>query len=303
MPKRSWIVATTIIMTGVAALCAAEDRGVTLRVTHDFKRPPLIERRVTLSNQSVIGILKECAGVETSFGGGFVRAIDGVGSGSKGEKNHAWLYYVNGVVATIGALQYSPGKGDLIWWDYHAWGRSPIQALIGAYPKPFAVGGAGGATMIVYTPTLRAKATELAESIRTQGAADISLQPASGTVATEKGHIIVIGQWREITAIPAVRDLYTRKEKCGLFVGLTPDAIHVLDLDMKPRASFPRAGALLAGPLSLSPPRVLWLITGTDDESVLRAADVLIRQPERIKGTVAAVLCGEKIYTAPVIDE
>lgn len=302
MAKRTWLVAT-IILVGVAAHCAAEDRGVTLCVTRDFKKPPLTEKTVSFSNQSVMEILKECTDVETSFGGGFVRAIDGVGSGSKRAKDHAWLYYVNGVVAGVGALQYSPGKGDIIWWDYHAWGRSPVQALIGAYPKPFAVGGPGSATIIAYTPALRPKATELAVSIRTQGAAEVSLQPASGTIATDKSHVIVIGQWREIQAIPAVRDLYARKKKCGLFVGLTTDAVQLLDLDMKPRASFPRAGALLAGPLSLSPPRVLWLVTGTDDESVLRAADVLIRQPERIKGTVAAVLCEEKTYTAPVIDE
>ena len=53
------------------------------------------------------------------YGGRFVQAIEGIaGSLSKRED---WFYFVNGLEADRGAVEYRLRPGDVEWWDYRHW--------------------------------------------------------------------------------------------------------------------------------------------------------------------------------------
>ncbi len=52
----------------------------------------------TKEHESVIAVLHEHAQLETAYGGGFVRALNGIEASIDGGKNQDWFYYVNGVL-------------------------------------------------------------------------------------------------------------------------------------------------------------------------------------------------------------
>ena len=56
----------------------------------------------------------------------------------------AWLYFVNGIQASVGAADYTLHPGDTEWWDYRYWNDLiQVPVAIGAWPDPF-VHGYGG---------------------------------------------------------------------------------------------------------------------------------------------------------------
>lgn len=89
----------------------------------------------------VMGLLAERAEVETAYGGGFVSAIDGVRSTFGGLSSHGaadWFYWVDGVMAEVGAADYDLKGGETVWWDYHEWSDGlSIPATLSAFPAPW----------------------------------------------------------------------------------------------------------------------------------------------------------------------
>jgi hypothetical protein len=81
--------------------------------------------------------LRSEADVETSYGGRFVRSIQGV-PGDAGAKRD-WFFFVNGIEADRGAAEYRLRPGDVLWWDHRSWAgddmREPV--VVGAFPEPF----------------------------------------------------------------------------------------------------------------------------------------------------------------------
>ena len=61
--------------------------------------------------------LERKAKVETSYGGRFVVAINGLASAP----HHDWFYFVNGIEADRSAAEVRLRRGDVEWWDYRAW--------------------------------------------------------------------------------------------------------------------------------------------------------------------------------------
>lgn len=81
----------------------------------------MLDELVTLDNGSTaMDALQQVAIVETKYGGGFVEAINGVGS-QYPEANKDWFYYVNEVSPNVGAAAYVLHDGDVVHWDFHAW--------------------------------------------------------------------------------------------------------------------------------------------------------------------------------------
>ena len=78
--------------------------------------------------------------VDTRYGGRFVQAINGL-AGSVSSR-HDWFYFVNGIEATRGAVEYRLHDGDVEWWDYRDWGRvgQSVPVVVGAFPEPFVHG-------------------------------------------------------------------------------------------------------------------------------------------------------------------
>jgi hypothetical protein len=280
--------------------------GVTILVSRDFRNPPLVEKTLLWQGSSVLDLLNGVATVETAFGGAFVERINGVPGKKDRSAGRAWHYYVNGMIAQVGAGAYRSAPGDVMVWDFHPWeGVRQVQALIGCYPQPFTGSTRDGSApcRILFSEAAHGKARELAAALMHRGALEVRVQPLSSAELSDGVPAVIIGPWDEISRVPAVRTAVAHGDRCGLFIDCDGTGMRVLDLKRKPRASYPKAGAIIAVAGGTSIPTPLWLVTGTDTASACLAADVLILRPEKIRGMAAAVLSGDAVHPAPIIDE
>ena len=111
----------------------------TLWVTRDEGNTVLLVRRVP-AGETAMQALERSAKIDTRYGGRFVQAINGL-AGSVSSR-HDWFYFVNGIEAPRGAVEYRLHDGDVEWWDYRDWGRvgQSVSVVVGAFPEPFVHG-------------------------------------------------------------------------------------------------------------------------------------------------------------------
>jgi Domain of unknown function (DUF4430) len=129
----------TLAVVLLLAGCGGEQGTATLWVTRDRGAQVLLATTVP-AGLTAMQALDRKADVETSYGGRFVVAINGVSSASRRD----WFYYLNGVPLGRGAAEYRLRDGDVEWWDYTAWDRpNEVPAVVGAFPEPF-LHGVGG---------------------------------------------------------------------------------------------------------------------------------------------------------------
>lgn len=130
--------ATALAASAAALLLAGcgggSGRGdATLWVTRDRGAHVLLVAHVPAGLTALQGLDRE-ADVDTSYGGRFVDAIEGIAS----RPGHDWFYYVNGIAPGRGAAEYRLHAGDVEWWDYTRWKRpNEFPAVVGAFPEPF----------------------------------------------------------------------------------------------------------------------------------------------------------------------
>ena len=89
----------------------------------------------------VMRVLAENADVSSGYGGGFVSGIDGLEStfgGVSSADAADWFYWVDGLLADIGAADYTLDGGETVWWDYHRWaGAMFAPTAVHAFPAPW----------------------------------------------------------------------------------------------------------------------------------------------------------------------
>ena len=297
-------------MVAAAALAApapapADGDRVAVLVCRNFSPPPLAERAVPARGRSALRLLEECARVETAFGGAFVSRIDGLPAAKTRDAGRAWFYYLNGILAERGAAACLPEPGDTVQWDLHPWeGVRQVRAIIGGYPQPFvrAARDASSAPRVLFTPGAEAAARALVSTLAGRGAAGVRAAPLAESEPPSDAPALVIGPWDEIARVPLVKRSISDGARTGLFVDGGGAGMRRLDLAGTPRASHPGAGALVAVVGGASLPAPLWLVTGTDTARACAAADVLISRPERIRGMASAVVAGDAVLPAPVIE-
>ena len=69
------------------------------------------------------------ADVGTRFGGRFVQSVNGIEGSLSARRD--WFYFVNGIEADRGATEYRLNEGDILWWDFHAWGGQRRARVVG----------------------------------------------------------------------------------------------------------------------------------------------------------------------------
>jgi hypothetical protein len=294
-----------ILLAWVFNTYAAGENHLTLRVSRDFHSPPLIEKRAKCANQSVMKLLKECATIGTAFGGEFVQSINGIAAGKGRDAQRAWLYYVNGMIADVGATQYVPKCGDYVVWDLHKCnGAVTVPSLIGCFPQPFASFRKPGATplLILHDDPSKETACMLARSLEQRGCGKAKVQSISGSPLAGDVPCIIVGQWSNIIGNPTINQMYDHRKACGIFAEFDKDGLQVLSLDRSQRKSLPSAGVILATKRGCSPPLPLWIVSGTDHEQTTKAAEILIDEPEKIRGMASAAISGGRIYPVPLMD-
>jgi hypothetical protein len=123
-----------VLAAGLAAGCSGARSGhATVWVTRD-RGATVLHTAGVPAGLTAMQALERVAKVQTSYGGRYVRSVDGVAEHGR----RSWFYYVNGYLADRGAAEYRLRDGDVEWWDYRAW-RDPSQdgVVVGAFPEPF----------------------------------------------------------------------------------------------------------------------------------------------------------------------
>lgn len=137
---RRLLVLAALLVTAVAGCGGAQAEGeATLWVTRDRGAEVLVEATVP-AGLTAMQALRGEADVDTSYGGRFVKAIEGLESDVGARRD--WFYFVNGVEADRGAADYRLRADDVLWWDYRSWSGSEMRqpVVVGAFPQPFLSG-------------------------------------------------------------------------------------------------------------------------------------------------------------------
>ena len=135
--RRAFALVLVVALAGCGG--ATAQRGhATLWVTRDRGAHVLLVRQVP-AGLTAMQALDRVADIETSYGGRYVQAIDGVDGSLSAQRD--WFYFVNGIEGDRSAAEYRLRAGDIEWWDYRSWAsgmRQPV--VVGAFPEPFSHG-------------------------------------------------------------------------------------------------------------------------------------------------------------------
>jgi hypothetical protein len=264
----------------------------TLTVTRDYgtRRLASATESDPAASETVLRFLDRNAKITTRYGGGFVQSINGVAGSASGERRFDWFFYVNGIESPVGATQVRVHGGDRIWWDYRDWTSAMrVPAVVGSWPQPFAA--AHGRVRVACKATPRACAI-VRSRLRAAGLR------ASGDANAPR---LLVGPWGRIRRDAAASELESGPATSGVFATFARrDRAHVLELlDVSGRVAR-RAGAAAALVAAVrageSPPT--WLVTGTDEVGVRRAARHLDSRDLRDRYAVAA--SGRGVVPLPV---
>nr|HID14172.1 DUF4430 domain-containing protein [Anaerolineae bacterium] len=279
----------------------AEAVGVHLWVTADFGQRLIFAAEVGVNaGDSVLEVMKRHLEVETAYGGGFVQGINGLASGYAAGRKQDWFYWVNGIMAPVGAAQYRPSEGDVIWWDYHEWEHTLfIPAVVGAYPQPFKDAGA----VILYAPGFEEEAAAIKRGLTRLGVEGVSVRPLSEEgVAGRNAPAILLGPWLRLEADPLVGGLLKQEIRLGLYAKFAQGKIALLRPDGTVARELPSGGGVvLAVGSGAGDEEPLWLVTGADEAGVRRAARLLGSEPEALERSIGVAVAGSEAIPLPLL--
>jgi hypothetical protein len=274
--------AVAIALLTAAALAAAgcglgpgEGVGeVALTVTRDYGATPLGSTSDEVSeSDTVMRVLDRNAEIATRYGGGFVQAIDGLEAERDADRYWDWLYYVNGVEATVGAADYELRGGEAIWWDYRDWSAAlRVPAVVGSWPQPFA-GGYDGRRHPVAVECMRGgeACAEVRARLERDGAA-----VAAGT--PDDAIRVLVGPWGQVRRDPAAAQIEDGSQASGVFADFVRRegalVLQGLGEDGEPALAFGAPVGLVAATRRYDAPPV-WVVTGVSGAGVRAAASLL----------------------------
>jgi len=285
------------------------DSTVRVIATRDFGRELMFDERLELPpDASAMAALEQVAEVETTYGGGFVDAINGIHSGfnENGEKRD-WFFYINGIQSNVGALDYQLQPGDVEHWDYHDWTfQQSIPAIVGAFPEPFLHGydGRKRSTIVVYSDNLIEEAEELEKGLAPLRLDDVSI---SGTAelpvsAKESSNLVLLGTADN----ELIMELNQNWKKLGFFAHFENGSLVVLDARGETDKTYGAATGLIQATQNPWNPRgtgacenAAWMVTGTDDRGVRNAIEALLRNHAQLQYAFAIVIANGEIIKIP----
>ena len=250
---------------------------VALTVTRDFGSEEMVDVTVAdpPESETVIRMLDSEADIATRYGGGFVQSIDGVAGEIAGGRSLDWFFFVNGIESPTGAADVPVRAGDRVWWDYRDWTdamRAP--AVIGSWPEPFAQAAVAEAEREPVAVDCRG-AQETCDAVASR-LEDEGAEPANDS--TSEGPRMLVGPWEALSADPVARQLDDGPATSGVFARFARagDGWGLTVLDERLREAGEHGdGAGLVAALRKGEDPPVWLVTGTDEAGVGRAAEAL----------------------------
>jgi hypothetical protein len=308
--RGSTAVAGALLLFGAALAAAGCGLGpgagvgeVSLAVTRDFGaervRAPL--REEASESDTVMRLLDRNAEIGASYGGRYVRSIDGVTEATRGGRRYDWFFYVNGVESGVGAADVALRGGEAIWWDYRDWTSALyVPAVVGSWPEPLTGGyegnrhpvaiecrGAGAACAVVRARLARAGVRRL--SLAAEG----TTTAHGGDGPPAEAIRVLVGPWERLRADPAAAQLEEGPQASGVYAEFAParrsgapfppmgrerrtESFELRGLDEGgevTRRFGPGAGIVAATRRGEAPP--VWLVSGVTARGALAAAGLL----------------------------
>lgn len=279
----------------------AETADVEFYISENMTRQ-LAQRRVVAEQGSSVGsLLRREFPIASTYGGGFITQISG--HPASPVYGCDWFYYVNGVMAPVGASAYKPNVGDHVWWDYHCWRKAgTIAAVVGAYPHPFlsARPPTLGTVRIEYSEGLEGVAKRLQVNFQAK-------QIASSTVvlfSTEQAlalnePLLIIAPSARLLLQSQLKDAHEQWRKSGFLVHFDEKG-RIVPRDWEGELGEPREnGAVIQAMSWTEESHPLWLISGTDSVAIEKACQVLVDNPEKLRGKAAVLVNAEEVVGLP----
>jgi hypothetical protein len=145
------VLGTALVAAGCGLGPGSTVGSVDLTVTREFGAEKVAESSgEATESDTVMRFLEGEEEIDTRYGGGYVKSIDGIGETERDGHPYDWFFYVNGVESPVGAAQVSLEGGERIWWDLHDWSATEhVPAVVGSWPAPFTTGWEGHAPVVV----------------------------------------------------------------------------------------------------------------------------------------------------------
>jgi hypothetical protein len=288
--RRGPAVATLLLLLGAALATAGCGLGagskvgtVQLTVTREFGAEKLSEASGEANeSDTVMRFLEGEDEIETRYGGGYVKSIDGVAESERGGHPYDWFFYVNGLESTVGAAEVSLDGGEKIWWDIHDWSASQgIPAVVGSWPAPFTTGWEGHEPAIDIECKPNGAACQAVYAALEEAGA-----PVEGTEASTEGEApppepairVLVGTWAKLRFDPAAKLLENGPAESGIYANFKGSGgasrLVGLDEDGGEARTFGADAGLVAATRHFEGPPV-WLVTGATPVGVRAAAEAL----------------------------
>jgi len=289
MSRRGTAVAIALLL-GAALVAAGCGLGpgsgvgsVDLTVTREFGAVKVAEASGEAhESDTVMRFLEgEVDQLETRYGGGYVKAIDGFEETQRGGHPYDWFFYVDGVESPVGAAEVSLHGGEQVWWDMHNWSATAhVPAVVGSWPAPFTTGWEGHEPVVVVEC---AGGGDACATVRGALAGE-GVKVAAGS---PRGAIrVLVGPWDEVRSDPAAALIGDGPGESGVYAEFVPagggaaggtgGGWSLVGLDengTKARAFGPEVGLVAATRHFEGPP--VWVVTGGTGGAVRAAAAAL----------------------------
>lgn len=280
---------------------------VTLHLSDHMSEELLSLQAKVEPGDSVMSFLRRHVRLDTSSGGSFVIQI--AGHPALPKMGCDWFYYVNGLMAEVGAAARKLNPGDHLWWDYHCWENGAmIPGVIGAYPQPFLSqpGQSSDKTsswhvQILHSPELEREALDLFESLQHAGVLLrklSSFQP--GLISKAEQPIIVLAPWNILAIDPYIKEAHENWGKTGFAAEFSAtDRICPRDWHGNSDTCFADSSVILSlpGPRQGVP---LWIVSGTDARAVQDAVEFLCKRPNELRGNASLLITQERVIGLPL---
>lgn len=260
---------------GVGAGDTPQDVG--LRVTDRFGGEVLIDRpqAEVEGEDTVVRLLQRNADVDTSGSGTFVGAIDGrVGGESQDGSSPYWIFFRNGIFSDQGAANVPLRSGDRVWWDRHDQRIANVQAVVGAFPMPFAARDGDGAVAVdlgcadVDGPACRVAGERLA-------AAGVAVTATALNPVSEPPRLrMIVGAWDELRRDPVAARLEQEPRVSGVLARVRGSQLIPYRADGS-AAPAVRAGWGVVAATRIQRGPVTWIVTGRTAADAAAAAEQL----------------------------
>lgn len=97
---------------------AEQEAVVVITISQDEGEEVLSTKEVSISEGDILmDVMKAHFDIEED--GGFITSIDGIAP--KEDEKKAWMFFVNGDMAMVGAAEYELSAGDKVTFDLQSW--------------------------------------------------------------------------------------------------------------------------------------------------------------------------------------